>query len=421
MFDPRTVSTFLSVSLLLQLSSAFYLKEDRYKKRVREYEKVETITDPVKVKLLMSQPAKEEIKFTQVLIPDKFSRYDSIDQDGHITLKELIKTTGAEYNAQNAFQAADEDADGEISQEEFKKAPWAMKPASVNSRDDKDFTEEAKIENVIVEEEVEADEEVKVGVNRKGRDDIDVEGDEERDAETVDEAEKVLIRKDFVRDNEKENKLERVEEKNVELGAGSEREDEDIDRKIIDGEDAKELLEEAEGKPVGEGRNAVGVENSATEKNILRGGVRKVDVEEEEGMGKTGNAENVGNETAEIGGGKEKEENNDIEEKENEEESVKADNRTESKYKDYIEIEDLETHIHSSNFETELRKLGSIPDKTGGQFKGRDHLIEEDLENRKLIDAEESSGEFKKSLYNQEGYSDEERNTSEENYESFIE
>lgn len=421
MFDPRTISTFLSVSLLLQLSSAFYLKEDRYKKRVREYEKVETITDPVKVKLLMSQPAKEEIKFTQVLIPDKFSRYDSIDQDGHITLKELIKTTGAEYNAQNAFQAADEDADGEISQEEFKKAPWAMKPASVNSRDDKDFTEEAKIENVIVEEEVEADEEVKVGVNRKGRDDIDVEGDEERDAETVDEAEKVLIRKDFVRDNEKENKLERVEEKNVELGAGSEREDEDIDRKIIDGEDAKELLEEAEGKPVGEGRNAVGVENSATEKNILRGGVRKVDVEEEEGMGKTGNAENVGNETAEIGGGKEKEENNDIEEKENEEESVKADNRTESKYKDYIEIEDLETHIHSSNFETELRKLGSIPDKTGGQFKGRDHLIEEDLENRKLIDAEESSGEFKKSLYNQEGYSDEERNTSEENYESFIE
>lgn len=421
MFDPRTVSTFLSVSLLLQLSSAFYLKEDRYKKRVREYEKVETITDPVKVKLLMSQPAKEEIKFTQVLIPDKFSRYDSIDQDGHITLKELIKTTGAEYNAQNAFQAADEDADGEISQEEFKKAPWAMKPASVNSRDDKDFTEEAKIENVIVEEEVEADEEVKVGVNRKGRDDIDVEGDEERDAETVDEAEKVLIRKDFARDNEKENKLERVEEKNVELGAGSEREDEDIDRKIIDGEDAKELLEEAEGKPVGEGRNAVGVENSATEKNILRGGVRKVDVEEEEGMGKTGNAENVGNETAEIGGGKEKEENNDIEEKENEEESVKADNRTESKYKDYIEIEDLETHIHSSNFETELRKLGSIPDKTGGQFKGRDHLIEEDLENRKLIDAEESSGEFKKSLYNQEGYSDEERNTSEENYESFIE
>lgn len=421
MFDPRTVSTFLSVSLLLQLSSAFYLKEDRYKKRVREYEKVETITDPVKVKLLMSQPAKEEIKFTQVLIPDKFSRYDSIDQDGHITLKELIKTTGAEYNAQNAFQAADEDADGEISQEEFKKAPWAMKPASVNSRDDKDFTEEAKIENVIVEEEVEADEEVKVGVNRKGRDDIDVEGDEERDAETVDEAEKVLIRKDFVRDNEKENKLERVEEKNVELGAGSEREDEDIDRKIIDGEDAKELLEEAEGKPVGEGRNAVGVENSATEKNILRGGVRKVDVEEEEGMGKTGNAENVGNETAEIGGGKEKEENNDIEEKENEEESVKADNRTESKYKDYIDIEDLETHIHSSNFETELRKLGSIPDKTGGQFKGRDHLIEEDLENRKLIDAEESSGEFKKSLYNQEGYSDEERNTSEENYESFIE
>lgn len=420
MFDPRTVSTFLSVSLLLQLSSAFYLKEDRYKKRVREYEKVETITDPVKVKLLMSQPAKEEIKFTQVLIPDKFSRYDSIDQDGHITLKELIKTTGAEYNAQNAFQAADEDADGEISQEEFKKAPWAMKPASVNSRDDKDFTEEAKIENVIVEEEVEADEEVKVGVNRKGRDDIDVEGDEERDAETVDEAEKVLIRKDFVRDNEKENKLERVEEKNVELGAGSEREDEDIDRKIIDGEDAKELLEEAEGKPVGEGRNAVGVENSATEKNILRGGVRKVDVEEE-GMGKTGNAENVGNETAEIGGGKEKEENNDIEEKENEEESVKADNRTESKYKDYIEIEDLETHIHSSNFETELRKLGSIPDKTGGQFKGRDHLIEEDLENRKLIDAEESSGEFTKSLYNQEGYSDEERNTSEENYESFIE
>lgn len=421
MFDPRTVSTFLSVSLLLQLSSAFYLKEDRYKKRVREYEKVETITDPVKVKLLMSQPAKEEIKFTQVLIPDKFSRYDSIDQDGHITLKELIKTTGAEYNAQNAFQAADEDADGEISQEEFKKAPWAMKPASVNSRDDKDFTEEAKIENVIVEEEVEADEEVKVGVNRKGRDDIDVEGDEERDAETVDEAEKVLIRKDFVRDNEKENKLERVEEKNVELGAGSEREDEDIDRKIIDGEDAKELLEEAEGKPVGEGRNAVGVENSATEKNILRGGVRKVDVEEEEGMGKTGNAENVGNETAEIGGGKEKEENNDIEEKENEEESVKADNKTESKYKDYIDIEDLETHIHSSNFETELRKLGSIPDKTGGQFKGRDHLIEEDLENRKLIDAEESSGEFKKSLYNQEGYSDEERNTSEENYESFIE
>lgn len=421
MFDPRTISTFLSVSLLLQLSSAFYLKEDRYKKRVREYEKVETITDPVKVKLLMSQPAKEEIKFTQVLIPDKFSRYDSIDQDGHITLKELIKTTGAEYNAQNAFQAADEDADGEISQEEFKKAPWAMKPASVNSRDDKDFTEEAKIENVIVEEEVEADEEVKVGVNRKGRDDIDVEGDEERDAETVDEAEKVLIRKDFVRDNEKENKLERVEEKNVELGAGSEREDEDIDRKIIDGEDAKELLEEAEGKPVGEGRNAVGVENSATEKNILRGGVRKVDVEEEEGMGKTGNAENVGNETAEIGGGKEKEENNDIEEKENEEESVKADNRTESKYKDYIDIEDLETHIHSSNFETELRKLGSIPDKTGGQFKGRDHLIEEDLENRKLIDAEESSGEFKKSLYNQEGYSDEERNTSEENYESFIE
>lgn len=421
MFDPRTVSTFLSVSLLLQLSSAFYLKEDRYKKRVREYEKVETITDPVKVKLLMSQPAKEEIKFTQVLIPDKFSRYDSIDQDGHITLKELIKTTGAEYNAQNAFQAADEDADGEISQEEFKKAPWAMKPASVNSRDDKDFTEEAKIENVIVEEEVEADEEVKVGVNRKGRDDIDVEGDEERDAETVDEAEKVLIRKDFARDNEKENKLERVEEKNVELGAGSEREDEDIDRKIIDGEDAKELLEEAEGKPVGEGRNAVGVENSATEKNILRGGVRKVDVEEEEGMGKTGNAENVGNETAEIGGGKEKEENNDIEEKENEEESVKADNRTESKYKDYIEIEDLETHIHSSNFETELRKLGSIPDKTGGQFKGRDHLIEEDLENRKLIDAEESSGELKKSLYNQEGYSDEERNTSEENYESFIE
>lgn len=421
MFDPRTVSTFLSVSLLLQLSSAFYLKEDRYKKRVREYEKVETITDPVKVKLLMSQPAKEEIKFTQVLIPDKFSRYDSIDQDGHITLKELIKTTGAEYNAQNAFQAADEDADGEISQEEFKKAPWAMKPASVNSRDDKDFTEEAKIENVIVEEEVEADEEVKVGVNRKGRDDIDVEGDEERDAETVDEAEKVLIRKDFVRDNEKENKLERVEEKNVELGAGSEREDEDIDRKIIDGEDAKELLEEAEGKPVGEGRNAVGVEDAATEKNILRGGVRKVDVEEEEGMGKTGNAENVGNETAEIGGGKEKEENNDIEEKENEEESVKADNRTESKYKDYIEIEDLETHIHSSNFETELRKLGSIPDKTGGQFKGRDHLIEEDLENRKLIDAEESSGEFTKSLYNQEGYSDEERNTSEENYESFIE
>lgn len=421
MFDPRTISTFLSVSLLLQLSSAFYLKEDRYKKRVREYEKVETITDPVKVKLLMSQPAKEEIKFTQVLIPDKFSRYDSIDQDGHITLKELIKTTGAEYNAQNAFQAADEDADGEISQEEFKKAPWAMKPASVNSRDDKDFTEEAKIENVIVEEEVEADEEVKVGVNRKGRDDIDVEGDEERDAETVDEAEKVLIRKDFVRDNEKENKLERVEEKNVELGAGSEREDEDIDRKIIDGEDAKELLEEAEGKPVGEGRNAVGVENSATEKNILRGGVRKVDVEEEEGMGKTGNAENVGNETAEIGGGKEKEENNDIEEKENEEESVKADNKTESKYKDYIDIEDLETHIHSSNFETELRKLGSIPDKTGGQFKGRDHLIEEDLENRKLIDAEESSGEFKKSLYNQEGYSDEERNTSEENYESFIE
>lgn len=421
MFDPRTVSTFLSVSLLLQLSSAFYLKEDRYKKRVREYEKVETITDPVKVKLLMSQPAKEEIKFTQVLIPDKFSRYDSIDQDGHITLKELIKTTGAEYNAQNAFQAADEDADGEISQEEFKKAPWAMKPASVNSRDDKDFTEEAKIENVIVEEEVEADEEVKVGVNRKGRDDIDVEGDEERDAETVDEAEKVLIRKDFARDNEKENKLERVEEKNVELGAGSEREDEDIDRKIIDGEDAKELLEEAEGKPVGEGRNAVGVEDAATEKNILRGGVRKVDVEEEEGMGKTGNAENVGNETAEIGGGKEKEENNDIEEKENEEESVKADNRTESKYKDYIEIEDLETHIHSSNFETELRKLGSIPDKTGGQFKGRDHLIEEDLENRKLIDAEESSGEFTKSLYNQEGYSDEERNTSEENYESFIE
>lgn len=421
MFDPRTISTFLSVSLLLQLSSAFYLKEDRYKKRVREYEKVETITDPVKVKLLMSQPAKEEIKFTQVLIPDKFSRYDSIDQDGHITLKELIKTTGAEYNAQNAFQAADEDADGEISQEEFKKAPWAMKPASVNSRDDKDFTEEAKIENVIVEEEVEADEEVKVGVNRKGRDDIDVEGDEERDAETVDEAEKVLIRKDFVRDNEKENKLERVEEKNVELGAGSEREDEDIDRKIIDGEDAKELLEEAEGKPVGEGRNAVGVENSATEKNILRGGVRKVDVEEEEGMGKTGNAENVGNETAEIGGGKEKEENNDIEEKENEEESVKADNKTESKYKDYIDIEDLETHIHSSNFETELRKLGSIPDKTGGQFKGRDHLIEEDLENRKLIDAEESSGEFTKSLYNQEGYSDEERNTSEENYESFIE
>lgn len=421
MFDPRTISTFLSVSLLLQLSSAFYLKEDRYKKRVREYEKVETITDPVKVKLLMSQPAKEEIKFTQVLIPDKFSRYDSIDQDGHITLKELIKTTGAEYNAQNAFQAADEDADGEISQEEFKKAPWAMKPASVNSRDDKDFTEEAKIENVIVEEEVEADEEVKVGVNRKGRDDIDVEGDEERDAETVDEAEKVLIRKDFARDNEKENKLERVEEKNVELGAGSEREDEDIDRKIIDGEDAKELLEEAEGKPVGEGRNAVGVENSATEKNILRGGVRKVDVEEEEGMGKTGNAENVGNETAEIGGGKEKEENNDIEEKENEEESVKADNRTESKYKDYIDIEDLETHIHSSNFETELRKLGSIPDKTGGQFKGRDHLIEEDLENRKLIDAEESSGELKKSLYNQEGYSDEERNTSEENYESFIE
>lgn len=421
MFDPRTISTFLSVSLLLQLSSAFYLKEDRYKKRVREYEKVETITDPVKVKLLMSQPAKEEIKFTQVLIPDKFSRYDSIDQDGHITLKELIKTTGAEYNAQNAFQAADEDADGEISQEEFKKAPWAMKPASVNSRDDKDFTEEAKIENVIVEEEVEADEEVKVGVNRKGRDDIDVEGDEERDAETVDEAEKVLIRKDFARDNEKENKLERVEEKNVELGAGSEREDEDIDRKIIDGEDAKELLEEAEGKPVGEGRNAVGVENSATEKNILRGGVRKVDVEEEEGMGKTGNAENVGNETAEIGGGKEKEENNDIEEKENEEESVKADNKTESKYKDYIDIEDLETHIHSSNFETELRKLGSIPDKTGGQFKGRDHLIEEDLENRKLIDAEESSGELKKSLYNQEGYSDEERNTSEENYESFIE
>lgn len=299
-----------------------------------------------------------------------------------------------------------------------------MKPTSVNSKDDKDFIDEAKIENVVVE----ADEEVKMERNRKGGDDIDVEGDEERDAEKVgdiDEDEKILVGKDFVRDNEKENKLERVEVKNVELGVESEREDEDIDQKIIDGEDAKELLEETEGKPVGEGRNAVGVENAATEKDILRGGVdRKVEVGEE-AMAKPGNAEHVGNETAEVGGGKagggkEKEENNDIEEKENEEESVKADNRTESKYKDYIEIEDFETHIHSSNFETELRKRGSIPDKTGGQFKGRDHLIEEDLENRRLIDSEESSGELK-SLYNQEGYSDEERNTSEENYESFIE
>ena len=70
---------------------------------------METITDPVKVKLLMAQPAKEEVKFTPVLIPDKFSKYDSIDHDGHISLKELIKTTGAERNAKSAFQAADED------------------------------------------------------------------------------------------------------------------------------------------------------------------------------------------------------------------------------------------------------------------------------------------------------------------------
>lgn len=293
-----------------------------------------------------------------------------------------------------------------------------MKPTSVNSKDDKDFIDEAKTENVIVEEEVEADEEVKVERNRKGRDDIDVEGDEERDAEKVgdvDEDEKILVGKDFVRDNKKENKLERAKGKDVELGVESEREDEDIDQKIIGGEDAKELLEETEGKPVGEGRNAVGVENAATEKDILRGGVdRKVEVGEE-GMDKTGNAERVGNETAEIGGGKagggggkEKEEENDTEEKENEEESVKADNRTESKYNDYIEIEDLETHIHSS-----------IRDKTGGHVKGLYHLIE-DIENRSFIDSEEYSGELK-SLYNQEGYSDEERNTSEENYESFIE